>query len=60
MKISEILRTIDDRIQVASQDYWAGVDGETQNEMIILAQRDGVQAAIEEIDAAAVPAGEAE
>ena len=53
MKISEIIRAIEDGMQVDSHDYWNGLDDETQNEIIILGQREGVEAAISDIDDAA-------
>ncbi len=51
MTIQQIIRAIDDGIEVEAQGYWANCE---QNEFIVIAQREGIQKAIDEINELAI------
>jgi len=46
----EIKREIDERIAVESQAWWNGASRELQNEFVIIAQREGIDAAVTAIN----------
>ncbi len=51
MTIQQIIRAIWDGIEVEAQEYWANCE---QNEFIVIAQREGVEKAIAEINELAI------
>jgi hypothetical protein len=58
MNASEITRQIDDSLTPDALSWWNGCDSETVNEIIQLARREGIQAAVAEIEELAKPVGQ--
>jgi len=60
MKPHQIERQIDDRLSPHGLVHWNGMVRELRNEAIVIAQRDGLDAAVEHIEALASDADNAE
>jgi hypothetical protein len=55
MTPTEARREIESRLQGDAADYWNGMSPDLANEFVIFAQREGVDAAVAEIEACAAP-----
>ena len=50
LKPSEILREFEERLSPAASEHWNGYGGLERNELVIMAQREGLDAAITHIE----------
>ena len=52
-EVADIKRAIEDSLSPTAMEFWCGFQNEGQNEFVIFAQRNGVAAAVAELEAQA-------
>lgn len=60
MKIHEMLTVVCGLLSEQAAEWWAGAGQELIDEITLIAQRDGIEAAVAAVEELATPAGEEE